>query len=57
MKSRILLVLGIVTLTTLSFTLVSIHSAEPIQEKSTEVTPVTTANTEPSGGFVSEDKY
>ncbi len=57
MKSRILLVLGIVTLTTLSFTLVSIHTAEPLPEKTTEVTPATTMNTEPSGGFVSEDRY
>jgi hypothetical protein len=57
MKSKILILLGVVTLLTLSFTLVSIHSSEPVQESQAEVVPATTVNSEPAGGFVSEDRY
>jgi hypothetical protein len=57
MKSRLLILLGVTMLITLSFTLVSIHNSETTEQKQEVSAPVTASSSEPVGGFVSEDRF
>lgn len=53
MKTKIILLLAISAITTLSFTFASIHSGD---KKQTEVSAVKNNPSEPVGGFMAEDE-
>ncbi|MCK6617705.1 MAG: hypothetical protein L6Q51_08670 [Cyclobacteriaceae bacterium] len=56
MKTKIIALLAVVTLITLSFTLISVrHSGGKVE--ATPVAEQAAVQNEPIGGFVAEDKY
>jgi hypothetical protein len=57
MKTRLLILIGVTMMVTLSFTLVSINNVERTTEKQEVTAPVSTTSNEPAGGFVSEDRF
>lgn len=55
-KIKVITLLAVATLVTLSFTLVSVRNSEPKPEPAATSKTASVEN-EPIGGFVSEDKF
>lgn len=56
MKTKVIVLLAVSAIVTLSFTFASATKPEP-DKKAESVTTEKQANSEPAGGFVSEDKF
>jgi hypothetical protein len=57
MKSKIAILVGATALVTLSFTLVSVHSADKTETRPESSAPAPVKDSEPAGGFVIEDRF
>lgn len=56
MKTKTIVSLAVAVIITLSFTLISVHNADQSAEKEAVKSSVVKTNSEPAGGFGSEDK-